>query len=371
MMEQNKVSTASGNIFSSAQSAKEAYQKARHNQLARNREILHLGPRSFSLQSGSDGKRIFHYSVNVPEDYDPAEIYPCLIELTGGNGFSESMFLRSNKIVKYNYILVSPDADYGMWWEQDQILMFEDLLKRIFRDYSVDPDRIYLQGFSNGGIGVYIYGFRHSDCLAAVASLEGYSKILDGRRGIETEMSLNMRNTPLLIMHGEWDDVISIEPNRFLVEFLKRNSIPHKFIPIHNEGHNITFAKYHTKIMDFFQSYQRNPAPEKICLIVDDIRYNRNLWIRVDEKMDTKERARVEAERKKEKFVLKTKNVKKVSLLLNDWHYEEGKLYEVLINKKLVFRGALNFDPDVLLDSLENENDYARLYGVHLAFDIE
>jgi hypothetical protein len=362
---------ASGDIFCSTQTAKEAYQKARHYQLARNKEILHLGPRSFAIKSGDDGNRIFHYSVYVPEDYDPAEVYPCLIELSGGNGFSESMFLQSNKVVKYNYILVSPDADYGMWWEQDQIQMFDDLLKRIVRDYAVDPDRIYLHGFSNGGIGAYIYGFIHADRLAAVASLEGYSKIVDGRRGIETEMSLNMRNTPLLIMHGERDNVISIEPNRFLVEFLNRNSIPHKFIQIHNEGHNITFAKYHTRIMDFFRSHQRNPAPEKIYLVVDDTRYNRNFWVRVDEKIDPKERARVEAERKKEKFVLKTKNVKKVSLLLNDWHYEEGKPYEVLLNKKSIFRGSLTFDPAVLLDSLENENDYARLYGVRLTFDIE
>jgi len=123
--------------------------------------------------------------------------------------------------------------------------------------------------------------------------------------------------------------------------------------------------------MDFFRSHQRNPAPEKIYLVVDDTRYNRNFWVRVDEKIDLKERARVEAERKKEKFVLKTKNVKKVSLLLNDWHYEEGKPYEVLLNKKSVFRASLNFDPAVLLDSLENENDYARLYGVRLTFDIE
>jgi len=350
---------------------KEAYQTARDLLIPREKQIQHLGPRSFGLASGANGNRIFHYSVYVPADYDPEELYPCLIELSGGNGFSESIFLQAINIVPDNYILVSPDADYGMWWGDDQIRMFEDLLDRIVQDYAVDPDRIYLHGFSNGGIATFLYGFRHPDRLAAVASMEGDSRHADGSRGVETEMSLNMRNSPILILHGDRDNVISIEPNRKLVEFLNRNLIPHKYIELQGVGHSVTFGTYHKKVMDFFRKHKRNPAPKKLNLVVDDMKYNRNFWVRVEEKVDPLERAQVNAEIKKNLFVLKTKNVKKISLLLNDFHYEDGTEYEIKLNKKTIFKGFLKLDPGLLLESLRTENDVARLYGLRLSFDID
>jgi predicted esterase len=352
-------------------SEKEAYQMVREVSLPTGRQIPHLGPRPFSLLSGVNGDRIFHYNVYVPYDYDPEELYPCLIELSGGNGYSESVFLQAVNIVPDNYILVSPDADYGMWWGNDQIQMFDDLFDRIFRDYSIDPDRIYLHGFSNGGIATFLYGFHHPDRLAAVASMEGISRLSDGSRGVETEMSLNMRNSPILILHGDRDNVISIEPNRKLVDFLSRNRIPHKFIELRGVGHSVSFGSYHKKVMDFFQKHKRNPAPQKLNLVVDDMRYNRNFWIRVDEKRDPKERARVKAEIKKDQFILKTKNVKKISLLLNDFHYDSSTFYEVKVNNKIVFQGSLKLDPEILLESLNTEKDVARLYGVRLSFDID
>ncbi|MFC2165300.1 hypothetical protein ACFLT2_09925 [Acidobacteriota bacterium] len=350
-------------------SEKEAYQMVREALLQTGRQIPHLGPRSFGLRSGVNGDRIFHYNVYVPEDYDPEEHYPCLIELSGGNGYSESVFLQAVSIVPDNYILVSPDADYGMWWGKDQIQMFDDLLDRIVRDYSIDPDRIYLHGFSNGGIATFLYGFCHPDRLAAVASMEGNSRLSDGSRGVETEMSLNMRNSPILILHGDRDNVIPIQLNRKLVDFLSRNLIPHKFIELRGLGHSVTFGGYHKKVMDFFQKHQRNPAPKKINLVVDDMKYNRNFWVRIDEKMDPRERARVKAEMKKGQFILKTKNVKKISLLLNDFHYDSGTFYEFKVNNKIVFEGSLKLDPALLLESLCTETDAARLYGVRLSFD--
>jgi hypothetical protein len=201
--------------------------------------------------------------------------------------------------------------------------------------------------------------------------MEGISRLSDGSRGVETEMSLNMRNSPILILHGDRDNVIPIEPNRKLVDFLSRNRIPHKFIELRGVGHSVSFGSYHKKVMDFFQRHKRNPAPQKLNLVVDDMRYNRNFWVRVDEKRDPKERARVEAEIKKDQFILKTKNVKKISLLLNDFHYDHSTFYEVKVNNKIVFQGSLKLDPEILLESLNTEKDVARLYGVRFSFDID
>jgi hypothetical protein len=257
-----------------------------------------------------------------------------------------------------------------MWWEPDQFLMFDDLLKRVIQDYSVDQDRVYLQGFSNGGIATYLFGYSHPDRFAAVASLMGYSMFPREEKEVETEMSLNMLNTPLLIIHGDRDRVISIEPDRMLVGFLRANDIPHRFIEVSGGVHNISFENFHKDIMNFFRKNKRNPAPSKINLIVDNPKYNRNFWISVDAKLDPQKRARLKAQRKGNILVLETKNVKTLSLLLNDWLYKEGNEYEVIVNDKSVFRGKLQADVHALKESLENELDPARLYGIKLTFDV-
>jgi hypothetical protein len=179
-----------------------------------------------------------------------------------------------------------------------------------------------------------------------------------------------MKNTPLLILHGDRDSVIPVEANRRLVSFLSRNSIPHKYIELPGVGHTVSFGTYHKKIMGFFRKQKRNPAPKKLNLVVEDMMYNRNFWVRVDEKADPEKRARVKAEMKKGQFVLKTKNVRKISLLLNDFHYDSDTLYEVKINSKVVFRGSLKLDPSLLIESLKAEKDVARLFGVRLSYDL-
>ena len=348
---------------------KNIYDLAR-SALLKNKETLHFGPRPFALESGSRSKRIFHYNVYTPLDYDPEERYPIIIYLTGGNGFADSFMGVLRDLVPSHYILVCPDSDYRMWWEPDQFLMFDDLLKRVIQDYSVDQDRVYLQGFSNGGIATYLFGYSHPDRFAAVASLMGYSMFPREEKEVETEMSLNMLNTPLLIIHGDRDRVISIEPDRMLVGFLRANDIPHRFIEVSGGVHNISFENFHKDIMNFFRKNKRNPAPSKINLIVDNPKYNRNFWISVDAKLDPQKRARLKAQRKGNILVLETKNVKTLSLLLNDWLYKEGNEYEVIVNDKSVFRGKLQADVHALKESLENELDPARLYGIKLTFDV-
>jgi len=198
----------------------------------------------------------------------------------------------------------------------------------------------------------------------------GYSMPPREERGVETEMSLNMLNTPLLIIHGDRDRLISIEPDRILVEFLRTNSIPHRFIEVNGGAHDITFEKFYKDIMNFFRKNKRNAAPDRINLVVDNLKYNRNFWVRVDAKLDPQKRAWVKAQKKEKKFTLETKNVKTLSLLLNDRHYAEGDEYEIVLNGKRVYRGPFKLDPKALLESLQDEQDPARLYGVELTFDI-
>jgi poly(3-hydroxybutyrate) depolymerase len=336
----------------------------------RERPFAQIGPSEFGLASGLTGRKMYHVAVHCPADYDPSEDWPVLINLSGGNGFAESSFLGLKGLVPAHYILVEPDAGYGNWWDPDQLRMFDDLLRRLARDYALDPDRVYLQGFSNGGVGTYRFASLHPDRFAAVAALEGYSKPPGERQDVETEMMLNLQATPVLIIHGERDPVISIEPDRILSEYLRRHGIPFRFLPVSGAGHTISFQSHKDDILSFFRKYRRDPAPAKLRLVMDDASEGRAFWVRIDGKADPAQRASVEAELKKGRIVVRTRNVARLSLLLNDLHYGAEPV-EVVLDKKTVFRGALRLDPATLAESLRAGPDYARLYGVKLTFDIK
>ncbi|MDH4198629.1 MAG: hypothetical protein OEW05_14535, partial [Candidatus Aminicenantes bacterium] len=331
---------------------------------------LFAGPRPFAFVSGVTAQRLFHCNVNLPDDFDPAESWPVMIQLSGGNGYSESAFLRARTLVPDHYILVEPDADYGLWWEADQMRMFDDLVEFIVRSFPADPDRIYLQGFSNGGIAAYLYGARHADRFAAVAALEGYFMSAADPRKVETELALNFRTTPLLIMHGARDMTISPALDRQLVEFLRQNGIPHRYLELPGVGHQVSFMTVPEDVLRFFGQEKRKAPPNEVTLIVDEMRYNRHSWVRVEEKVRPDERAKLNAAVKKDRIVVKAANVKVLSLLLSDGQYAEGRPIEIVINGRVVRSGPLALDPAVLAEALRTETDPARLYGVKLTFSL-
>ncbi len=103
---------------------------------------------------------------------------------------------------------------------------------------------------------------------------------------------------------------------------------------------------------------------------MEDLRYNRNFWIQVNETSNPKKRAHVKAEKKESEFRIKTKNVKNLSLLLNDLYYNDNEEYKVIINGKSLYQGPFKMDKAILLESLNTEIDYAKIYGVKLDFKI-
>lgn len=62
----------------------------------------------------------------------------------------------------------------------------------------------------------------------------------------------HVKNIPILIVHGDQDEVVPIRQANLLVEKLKSNDIPHQFLLIPNAGHNLS-ADEETKKKIFAQ----------------------------------------------------------------------------------------------------------------------
>jgi polyhydroxybutyrate depolymerase len=78
----------------------------------------------------------------------------------------------------------------------------------------IDPSRIYLVGYSNGGMMAYRYAEEQADRLAAVAVFAGaINSTVEDEPGTWTPPKPS-RPLPMLIMHGMSDDVVPVHGGR-------------------------------------------------------------------------------------------------------------------------------------------------------------
>lgn len=155
-------------------------------------QILAGAPSSSALTVSFPGARPF--MVVVPTTYQPSEPAPLIIALSGYNqtGAQLEKYLHLTTLTQTQGILyVYPNAvkdsrgirawngtpeccDYHRHKVDDAGYIMR-IIDQISKQYSVDPNRIYVVGHSNGGFLANALACNHADRIAAVASLAGAS----------------------------------------------------------------------------------------------------------------------------------------------------------------------------------------------------
>jgi len=146
------------------------------------------------------------YWVHTPPAYTakgPRRRYPLLVILHWS-------YVRGSEYLHYwrpdgdahNTIIAAPDSRGGASWlaaDGPNIVRMIDAVKR---DYDVDEDRIWLAGYSAGGVYVYHLLFTYPNLFHAVLPVGGRvgrhkpQAPADGRQP---------RHTRVCLFHGEWD----------------------------------------------------------------------------------------------------------------------------------------------------------------------
>lgn len=90
----------------------------------------------------------------------------------------------------------APTDEWNMWFKPGMETLFNKIIAGAVLFDGVDPDQVYLLGYSAGGDGVWQMGPRMVDTWAAAAMMAGHP---NGRS------MLNLRNLPFMIWVGEFD----------------------------------------------------------------------------------------------------------------------------------------------------------------------
>ena len=157
------------------------------------------------------------YIVFLPQEYNSLTEFPVILNLHGYGSEAESQMTYSgmNSVADTaGFIAVYPNAVDNVWnsgisdipiWlapDVDDVGFISALIDMLDMQFSIDLNRIYSSGMSNGGFMSYKLACELSDRIAAIASVTGT---------ISQETAENcdcQRTVPILQLHGTADPVV-------------------------------------------------------------------------------------------------------------------------------------------------------------------
>jgi poly(3-hydroxybutyrate) depolymerase len=179
-------------------------------------------------------------------------------------------------------IYVVPRAPGNTWdlWHRPEI---DKLFDRLIRDFlaveGVDPDRVYVIGYSAGGDGVYQLAPRMADRFAGAAMMAGHPN--------ETKPD-GLRNIAFALHMGANDHAFErnrvAERWRTLLEELRAadpDGYPHQVV-IH-PGKSHWMDREDAAAIPWIKGFTRDPRPKRIVWLQDDVVHDRFYWLAVDE----------------------------------------------------------------------------------------
>lgn len=164
-----------------------------------------------------------HYGLYLPSRYRPESASPATFWLHYNGGEAHDVAAVVPGILRQlgeqrGNIVISPSGrgdgtPYVGRGHEDFLEVYDDALS----SFSVDPDRVYISGYSLGGFGTYLLGLLYPDRFAAAFPTVGPAAAGEPtflpQAIMPADMTLmdifeNARNLPFVMYHGTSDEII-------------------------------------------------------------------------------------------------------------------------------------------------------------------
>ncbi|MEM7384335.1 MAG: hypothetical protein AAF514_05265 [Verrucomicrobiota bacterium] len=296
--------------------------------------------------------------------------WPLTISLHGGGDVPEHENDEQWRIQQVrhtpNGLLLCPRMPKDTWdaWQTDESLaMIDELIRRMLVFHKVDPNSVYLTGFSAGGYAGFVYGAKLADRFAAISSS-------GGAPSPRMNPAPNFRNTPFLFQIGENDTQYGrlklCRDFRKQLELLKRQDtggFTFGYREHAGKKHNID----DTDAIAWMHKHRRNPHPDRIQWELSDSRQKERFWLGIDR---PKSGQKVSASIAGNIIRVETENVHRLKIRLNDTLIDLDQPVHIQANGKTLFSGMLTRNLYTMVQTLRERGDYNFIFPVETVVEI-
>ena len=169
----------------------------------------------------------------------------------------------------------APYNDWDMWCKQALDGLYEQLIQMCVVYLDVNPDKVYIMGYSAGGDGVWRMAPRMADRWAAASMMAGHPGDVS---------LLNLRNTPFMIWCGGDDaayDRNKLDLERGLEMDSLQQADPEGYIHETHimEGMGHWMMRADTVAVPWMAKYKRNPYPRKVVWQQEEVLRQHFAWL--------------------------------------------------------------------------------------------
>lgn len=212
------------------------------------------------------------YRLFVPTSWTPASRLPMLVTLRAGTSV-DNPYRPPNSLVteaaRRGYIVVTPmgyrplrQPYYGSryriarpnaaepaagWTAEDDARAHQDVLnviELVTKEYNADPSRLYLHGQNPSGSGAMHFAEKYPGKFRALV-------ISSGPIVFDAYPWPALKNTALLVIHGDQDTTNPIEASRKMAEAAKAAGVNASFATVPGGTHLEAYLTYASQIFDF------------------------------------------------------------------------------------------------------------------------
>lgn len=332
-----------------------------------------------SRQAEMTAKKIKHGQLEMPFFYakfgtKPASGRSMYISMHGGGGAPKQVNDQQWENQKRLYrlkegVYVVPRAPTNTWnlWHQGHIdPMFQRLIENMIAFEDVDPNRVYLMGYSAGGDGTYQVAPRMADRLAAAAMMAGHPN---------DASPLSLRNIGFTIHMGGKDSAynrnkVAASWGTQLATLRKQDlkGYAHLVKIYPDKGH--WMDREDAAAIPWMAEFKRNPLPRKITWKQDDVTHERFYWLAVDDK-NRRRGSLVEASLDEQQITIeKIQGIEQLILRVNDQMINLDQPLTVRVQGKEVFNGSVHRTIGVIAKTLMERSDPTSIFSAEVTVSV-
>jgi len=305
----------------------------------------------------------FYYTVSGDKPKNGRSLY---ISLHGGGGAPKQVNDKQWENQKRLYRVTegvyladrAPTNTWNMWHQAHIDGLFDRLIENLIVFEDVDPNRVYLLGYSAGGDGVYQLAPRMADRFAAAAMMSGHPN---------EASPLGLRNVAFTIHAGGKDSAYN--RNNVARQWGQKLDALQKDDPdgyVHwtkiYEGKGHWLDGQDAAALPWMAKHTRNPLPSRIVWRQDDVTHSRFYWLAVKPE-GLRTGVEVRASVKGQQFNVQADGIKQLIIRVNDRMLNMDQNVTVTSQGKELYKGRIQRSIGTLAKTLAERGDPVSVFS--------